>query len=208
MKYFFKINENGKAVLGRGNKIPDGFTEYTKGQEPKELLDALLIDLKKTKKQAIKSALNNYLKVYNLPNGVNIINTLQEQSNNLNSLLLSQMAIKSNEWAKSTDYKVNDVVYSNSVLLLCITAGTSDSNNNPTPPTEYGVTVTDGSVKWAKLGFLVKTDKGRVYFTPQEIIKMSEDATSILHNALIKYNSLKQLIEQCDSKDCLDKIIW
>lgn len=56
MKYFFKINENGKAVLGRGNKIPDGFTEYTKGQEPKELLDALLIDLKKAKKQEIESA--------------------------------------------------------------------------------------------------------------------------------------------------------
>jgi len=40
MKYFYKI-ENNKLQLGSGFKIPEGFIEYVKGQEPQELLDIL-----------------------------------------------------------------------------------------------------------------------------------------------------------------------
>jgi len=207
LKYFYKIEDN-KIKTGSGFKIPDGFIEYDKPNPPKEILDLQFNKLKISKKQEIKSVLNNYLSVYHLNNGINVINNLQEQSNNLNSLLFSQMALKSPKWAKSTDYKVNDVVYVNDVLLLCITAGKSDSSNNPTPPTDYGVSVTDGTAEWAKLGFLVKTDKGRIYFTPQQIIEMSEEATAILHEALTKYDTLKKEIAAATTKEDLDKIKW
>ena len=40
MKYFYKI-ENNKLMRGSGFKIPLGMTEYTKGNEPKELLGVL-----------------------------------------------------------------------------------------------------------------------------------------------------------------------
>ena len=40
MKRFYKI-ENNKLQLGSGFKVPEGFIEYTKGQEPQELLDIL-----------------------------------------------------------------------------------------------------------------------------------------------------------------------
>lgn len=40
MKHFYKIVE-GKAHAGSGTIKPSGFTEYTKGQEPQELLDGL-----------------------------------------------------------------------------------------------------------------------------------------------------------------------
>ena len=38
MKSFYKI-ENGKALVGSGIKVPEGFIEYT--DEPQELTDAL-----------------------------------------------------------------------------------------------------------------------------------------------------------------------
>jgi len=202
-EFFVPVDKNNKyyqlvqEAIANGFKVEPAFTE-------EERFDYL----KQAKKQEIKSALQKYLSVYHLPNGINVVNTLQEQSNNLNSLLFSQMAIKSPKWSASTDYKVNDVVYSSGVLLLCITAGTSDSSSNPTPPTEYGVAVTDGTAEWAKLGFLVKTDKGRIYFTPQKIIQMSEEATAILHKALMKYDTLKVMIINTTTDSDLEAIQW
>ena len=40
LKHFYKI-ENNKLQLGSGFKVPEGFIEYIKGQEPQELLDIL-----------------------------------------------------------------------------------------------------------------------------------------------------------------------
>ena len=201
--FFVPVDKNNKyyqlvqEAIASGFKVEPAYTEA-------ERFDYL----KKVKHQAIKQDLDCELAVYKLPNGINVVNDAQEQRNNLNSLLFSQMAIKSPQWVKSTAYKVNDVVYSDGVLLLCTTAGTSDSSNNPTPPTEFGVTVTDGTVEWAKLGFLVKTTEGRKYFTPQEIIEMSEMATAILHEALLKYDALKAKIEAATSVEELDAITW
>ena len=52
MKNFYKIDDNGKAIIGKGNSIPDGFIEYTKGEEPQELLKVLVNEsILKVKKQ-------------------------------------------------------------------------------------------------------------------------------------------------------------
>jgi len=54
MKYFYKIEYN-KLQLGSGFKIPKGFIEYTKGQEPQELLDILNKEkFEKTKQSKLK----------------------------------------------------------------------------------------------------------------------------------------------------------
>jgi len=189
--------------------IENGYNYYNAATSEMSFKDFRTLDeIRDDKLSILKGELDNYLAVYKLPNGINVVNDAQEQRNNLNSLLFSQMAIKSPQWAKSTAYKVNDVVYSDGVLLLCTTAGTSDSSNNPTPPTEFGVTVTDGTAEWAKLGFLVKTTDGRKYFTPQEIIEMSEMATAILHKALLKYDALKAKIEAATTVEELDTITW
>ncbi len=37
MKYFYKQNQDGSFTLGSGYIVPQGFTEYIKGQEPLEL---------------------------------------------------------------------------------------------------------------------------------------------------------------------------
>jgi len=56
MKYFYKI-KSGKAILGIGEKIPDGFTEYEKGGEPDELKNILETDnIQKLKKNIEKKA--------------------------------------------------------------------------------------------------------------------------------------------------------
>jgi len=190
--------------------IKDGYTllkpgEFSKWNGTEWVLD---IDAARAAKKAqIKQALQQYLQVLHLSNGVDIVNNLQEQTNNLNSLTLSQMAIKSPKWQANTNYKVNDVVYVNDVLLLCMTAGESGTTA-PTPPTDFGVVVTDNTTAWAKLGFLVKTTEGRKYFTPQQIIQMSEEATKIIHDALLKYNNIKEQIKQATTLDELNKITW
>lgn len=43
MILFYKV-ENGKAILGSGAVIPDGFKKYTTGNKPKELSDAMALD--------------------------------------------------------------------------------------------------------------------------------------------------------------------
>ncbi len=58
MKTFYKINADKTASIGSGTVIPKGFTEYTKGSEPKELLDGLFLMTKPTKLQDLETAYN------------------------------------------------------------------------------------------------------------------------------------------------------
>ena len=37
---YYKITETGYPAIGSGTVVPEGFIEYTPGQEPQELLDA------------------------------------------------------------------------------------------------------------------------------------------------------------------------
>lgn len=54
MKTFYKI-ENGQAQVGSGTFTPPEFIEYTVGEEPAELLEALAIDTEEQRIQSIKS---------------------------------------------------------------------------------------------------------------------------------------------------------
>ncbi len=47
MKTFYSLNTDKMAIIGSGTQIPQGFTEYTKGQEPLELKTALDAEAKK-----------------------------------------------------------------------------------------------------------------------------------------------------------------
>ena len=59
MKTFYKINTDATASIGSGTVIPSSFTEYTKGSEPKELLDALFLMSKPAKLQELETAYSN-----------------------------------------------------------------------------------------------------------------------------------------------------
>jgi len=74
MKFFYKI-ENGKLIRGSGFKVPDGFIEYEKGNEPQEFLDLLNQELlekaKQSKKQEVINSFNNTLSQgYTCSNGI------------------------------------------------------------------------------------------------------------------------------------------
>ena len=185
-----------QEVIKKGVKVEPAYTD-------EERFDYF----KTIKKQEIKSALQNYLKSYTLTDGTIIENGIQDQANNLKNLNLSQMAMQSPKWAKSTEVALNSVVFIGNVLCICVTAGTTGSSE-PTAPTEFGVAITDNMVEWKKLGFLVNTDKGRIYFTPQDIIKISQEIAFILNEALTKYDNLKMKIDNATTQDDLDKIVW
>lgn len=55
MKTFYRI-ENGRAQVGSGTIVPEGFLEYSMYDEPKELTDALLIEQKEVELQAWKAS--------------------------------------------------------------------------------------------------------------------------------------------------------
>lgn len=55
MTTFYKI-DNGRAQVGSGDIIPEGFLEYSIYDEPKELTDALLIEQKELELQAWKAS--------------------------------------------------------------------------------------------------------------------------------------------------------
>lgn len=44
MKFFYKILDN-KLCEGSGSSVPDGFTQYSIGQEPDELISARIAEL-------------------------------------------------------------------------------------------------------------------------------------------------------------------
>jgi len=163
--------------------------------------------LQTAKEQSIKSDLQSYLKSYTLVSGTVIKNSLQDQANNLKNIALSQQAMQANQWVASTDVTLNSVANINGVICLCTTAGKTGTAA-PTPPTKFGVAVTDNTAAWKLLGFLVNTDKGRVYFTPQSILEMSQEIALILNEALTKYDTLKAQIKTCTTQADLDNIKW
>lgn len=62
MRAFYKIVA-GYPQTGQGLDIPDGFTEYTIGKEPKELKDALGVEaLKDAKQTAAQTITSDYQK--------------------------------------------------------------------------------------------------------------------------------------------------
>jgi len=163
--------------------------------------------LQTAKEQSIKSDLQGYLKSYTLASGTVIKNSIQDQANNLKNIALSQQAMQAGKWVASTDYALNNVTNISGTICLCSTAGKTGTAA-PTPPTDFSVAVTDNMAAWKLLGFLVNTDKGRVYFTPQSILEMSQEIALILNEALTKYDKLKAQIKACTTQADLDKIKW
>ncbi len=168
---------------------------------------AVLNLAKSIKKQEIKSDLQTYLKSYTLADGTIIKNSIQDQTNSLKNITLSQQALTSPKWTASVDVALNDVVFIGDTLCICTTAGKTGTAT-PTAPADFGVVVTDNTAGWKKLGFLVNTGKGRVYYTPQDILKISQEVALILNEALTKYDNLKAQIETCTTQADLNKIIW
>lgn len=59
--FFYKINIDGTIAKGNGTETPTGFIEYTVGEEPTELLDAMTIELSLKASSAIKTAIQTHL---------------------------------------------------------------------------------------------------------------------------------------------------
>jgi len=175
--------------------------------EYKALIAPTFTQLQTAKEQSIKNDLQNYLKSYTLASGTVVKNSMQDQANNLKNIALSQQAMQANQWQASTDVTLNSVANISGTICLCTTAGKTDSSAC-TPPTKFGVAVTDGTAEWKLLGFLVNTSKGREYFTPQSILEMSQEIELLLNSALTKYDDLKNQISNATTQADLDNTKW
>jgi len=182
------------------------FVDATKGTLGKKDFRTFA-QLQTAKAQSIKSDLQNYLKSYTLANGTIIKNSLQDQANNLKNITLSQQSLQTQKWVASTNVTLNSVKNINGIICLCTTAGTTGTSI-PTPPTTFGVAVTDGTAEWKLLGFLVNTGTGRIYFTPQNVLKMSQEIELILNSVLTKYDDLMTQIKAATTPLELSKITW
>jgi hypothetical protein len=106
MKTFYKITTDGLLQLGSGTVIPNGFTEYTKGSEPQELLDALAIkDLDQAK--AIKST--QIEDDYNLAESQTVEVKLITYKGGNDSVVAIDSYVRLNRLAGATTHDVWDV---------------------------------------------------------------------------------------------------
>jgi uncharacterized protein YehS (DUF1456 family) len=207
MKYFYKIEDN-KLKLGSGYTIPSGFIEYTKGQEPQELLDILNKEnFNKTKNQ-ILDLLKNKIQskiTSGIIFGSNIIKTdlVAQQNGQANySLAVSAMS-NAKTYATSTSYNPIDIILEGGVYYITFNGGTT-GDTKPTFPAEFQVEVQDNEVTWYKFGLLVSTENGNKYFTPQEIESMFIQFNLITTDLRKAYDEYKSKIEAVTANDELD----
>jgi len=86
-KTFYKINTDGTSSIGSGIVTPKGFTEYTKGSEPQELLDALFLMKKPAKIQELYTAYNNANQL-----DINYMNTTFQADKKSQDLIVSVLS--------------------------------------------------------------------------------------------------------------------
>jgi len=137
-----------------------------------------------------------------------LANNLQDQTNSLLAVSTSQQVLQSPAYKVSTTYELNDVVNLNSTILICSTAGKTDSSAC-TPPTDFGVEVKDGTAGWKLFGQLLGLEPtGAQFFTPQDVIYLTAQSNEYITNQRQWYGKIKAQIKACTTQADLDKVVW
>ncbi len=93
-------------------------------------------------------------------------------------------------WAENYTYPANSYCSVGGVLLYTPNGGTSGTTA-PTPPTEFATYVTDNTVSWSLLGFIIRLTNNQVtWMTPQAIINVFQQTVLELTNVEATYYDL------------------
>ena len=118
-------------------------------------------------------------------------NTAGKQALNLSLTITANAMLQSPAWAASTEYAADSYCSVGGVILFCSASGKSGTSA-PTPPTAFGIPVTDGTAAWELLGRKVYLQGGSfVYMTPQQIMEAFQQGELYLHQMSGKLELLK-----------------
>jgi len=184
------IAKNPTGGFSKVASLPSAKYPYWKLDKNGNIIPDAEKILEKSKSVKIDEARNNLISLLqSLPvtdlkgNKFILSNNLQDQTNSLLTIVASQQVLRSPAYKLNTTYKLNDIVNLNDVILICSTAGKTDSSAC-TPPTNFGVAVTDGTAKWKLFGQLLATTKRQWY------------------------SKIKEQIKSCATQKDLDAITW
>ncbi len=147
-------------------------------------------------------------------NGVHTTITLKEDNNThdqTNALMASMAAQgamqKSGMWTANTTYYTNSVIVSNSTYYVAFTSGTS-GNTQPTFPTEFSVTIQDGTIQWYKMGFRISTANGVIIVDPPTAVSLFEQGLFFVNSQREKYGILKSQVMSANTVNDVNMITW
>ena len=135
-------------------------------------------------------------------------NTAGKQALNLSLAITANAMMQAPAWAASTEYAAGAYCTVGGVILFCSASGKSGTAS-PTPPTTFGVPVTDGTAEWELLGRKVYLQGGSfVYMTPQQIMSAFQQGELYLHQMSNQLESLLAQIEAATTVSAVQAIVW
>jgi hypothetical protein len=209
--YYLTTNSAGTAFTGPGYSdgpfLPKGALACTQEQAQNyqayvpsngEIVaapDSVLLQQAQTAQIALVTQSYNAATDY-VPVTINglayqVDNTAGKQALNLSLAITANAMMQSPAWTASTEYAAGAYCSVSGVILFCSTGGKSGASA-PTPPTAFGIPVTDGTAAWELLGRKVYLQGGSfVYMTPQQILSAFQQGELYLHQMSNQLESLK-----------------
>ena len=135
-------------------------------------------------------------------------NTAGKQALNLSLAITANAMMQAPAWAASTEYTAGAYCNVGGVILFCSASGKSGTAS-PTPPTKFGVPVTDGTAEWELMGRKVYLQGGGfAYMTPQQIMSAFQQGELYLHQMSNQLESLIAQINAAQSVADVEAVLW
>ena len=135
-------------------------------------------------------------------------NTAGKQALNLSLAISANAMLQSPAWTASTEYTAGAYCNVGGVILFCSASGKSGTAS-PTPPTKFGVPVTDGTAEWELMGRKVYLQGGGfAYMTPQQIMSAFQQGELYLHQMSNQLESLIAQINAAQSVADVEAVLW
>jgi len=135
-------------------------------------------------------------------------NTKHDQTNALMASMAAQGAMqKAGIWSANTTYYPNSVIVSNSIYYMTFSGGLS-GNSQPVFPSDFSLSVTDGTIQWYKMGFRISTSNGAIIVDPPTAVSLFEQGIVFVNAMREKYNILKSQVMTANNSNTVASINW
>ena len=144
-------------------------------------------------------------------NGTNyqIDNSPARQTYNISQAMSMQTIMaQAPAWTASTPVVSGTYCKLNGVYLYCSTSGKTAASA-PTPPTTFGIPVTDGTAAWELLGRHIWLTNGTMQlFTPQEVLNGAMQIEAYIHQQNLILSGLKEQVNAATTVAAVQAVVW
>jgi len=144
-------------------------------------------------------------------NGTNyqIDNSPARQTYNISQAMSMQTIMaQAPAWTASTPVVSGTYCNLNGVYLYCSASGKTAASA-PTPPTTFGIPVTDGTAAWELLGRHIWLTNGTMQlFTPQEVLNGAMQIEAYIHQQNLILSGLKEQVNAATTVAAVQAVVW